>query len=533
MAEQGRLPAKSDVYGISEAFDMARYRNVLLCGLVILIVLVPLWPAFEKSAAPMDEGSLLVYPELVLKGQLPYRDFETFYGPANLWVLSGVYAVFSPGIFVERAAGLFYRVLILGAIFAIARRWNGCLAAGCTIVAGILLLPSFLAAYAWMGGIMCALWSIWLIAKPESNRRVLIGGILAGAALLFRPDLGPAVFVSALPLLLLARFTGTRNYVCGFAIALLPLLWIALAASPTEVVNNLFVYPVIYSRPGRHLEIFSADSYVVSLFLLHVAAAITNTVVGAIAIYVKRKDPTARLLLSVGLFGLALTHQAAQRIDFLHVIFAALVSIGTLPLAIFALFQLRPGLAISANRDGTLATSLVLVLLGLLVPEFTGYARHEAIAAFHHDKIDASFVQQGDRCFPVNTDQQAISFRKVLNTLDSKAQSGDRLFVGPADLRRTNRNDTFIYHLMPRLRPATYFLEMNPGSANRANSRLANDVASADWLVLDHALDTVTEKNESVRFASDLPMQIVAGRFELCAQYGPLDLYRKKNPAAL
>ena len=78
---------------------MARYRNALLCGLVILIVLVPLWPAFEKSAAPMDEGSLLVYPELVLKGQLPYRDFETFYGPANLWVLSGVYAVFSPGIY--------------------------------------------------------------------------------------------------------------------------------------------------------------------------------------------------------------------------------------------------------------------------------------------------------------------------------------------------------------------------------------------------------------------------------------------------
>src|SRR5438552_13682126 len=34
---------------------------------------------------------------------------------------------------------------------------------------------------------------------------------------------------------------------------------------------------------------------------------------------------------------------------------------------------------------------------------------------------------------------------------------GTTLFVGPLDLRRTNYNDTFIYHLMLQLRPATYF----------------------------------------------------------------------------
>jgi hypothetical protein len=86
---------------------------------------------------------------------------------------------------------------------------------------------------------------------------------------------------------------------------------------------------------------------------------------------------------------------------------------------------------------------------------------------------------------------------------------------------------------MPQLQPATYFLEMNPQSANRPNSRLAADVASADWLVLDHVLDVSTEKNESMKFASDRPMRVIQEQFELCGRYGPWDLYRKKKVASL
>jgi hypothetical protein len=171
----------------------------------------------------MDEGSLLVYPELILKGQLPYRDFETFYGPANLWVLAAAYAGFGPSIFAERAVGLTYRVLTLMAIFALVQRWGTTLAAGCTIVASLLLLPILLGAYAWIGGATCALWSIWTIAKPESTRRCFLGGILAGLALLFRIDLGPAVIASALPLFLLMRAARRWSYLGGAAFALLPL----------------------------------------------------------------------------------------------------------------------------------------------------------------------------------------------------------------------------------------------------------------------------------------------------------------------
>ena len=74
---------------------------------------------------------------------------------------------------------------------------------------------------------------------------------------------------------------------------------------------------------------------------------------------------------------------------------------------------------------------------------------------------------------------------------------------------------------------------MNPGSANRPNSRLAADVASADWLVLDRVLDIINEQNESSKFGSDQPMQMITQRFQLVGQMGPWQIYRKKIGASL
>jgi hypothetical protein len=73
---------------------------------------------------------------------------------------------------------------------------------------------------------------------------------------------------------------------------------------------------------------------------------------------------------------------------------------------------------------------------------------------------------------------------------------------------------------------------MNPGSANRPDSRLTTDVNSADWLVLNHAWDTWDEPNDSVRYGSDATMKVVRAEFELCSRYGSIELYRHKQVAA-
>src|SRR3984893_5435828 len=121
--------------------------------LVAALLITALWPAFQTPAPPEDEGIALVYPEMFLKGRLPYRDFETIYGPGNLLVLSTAYSFFGTNIFVERAIGLIYRLLILLGIFGIAQIWNSIAALVCAFLAAIMLGGTQLFANTWFAAL--------------------------------------------------------------------------------------------------------------------------------------------------------------------------------------------------------------------------------------------------------------------------------------------------------------------------------------------------------------------------------------------
>jgi hypothetical protein len=73
---------------------------------------------------------------------------------------------------------------------------------------------------------------------------------------------------------------------------------------------------------------------------------------------------------------------------------------------------------------------------------------------------------------------------------------------------------------------------MNPLSANRQNSRLSGDIATADWLILDEALDTSNEPNASLQLGSDQPLRVIANQFTLVRRWGSYSVFvRKPNPA--
>jgi hypothetical protein len=82
--------------------------------------------------------------------------------------------------------------------------------------------------------------------------------------------------------------------------------------------------------------------------------------------------------------------------------------------------------------------------------------------------------------------------------------------------------------MFPQLRPASYFLEMNPFSANRPHSRLAADVSNADWLILDRTMDQWSEPNRSAEFGDDAPNRVVLTEFELVGDFGAYGLFRRK-----
>jgi hypothetical protein len=86
--------------------------------------------------------------------------------------------------------------------------------------------------------------------------------------------------------------------------------------------------------------------------------------------------------------------------------------------------------------------------------------------------------------------------------------------------------------MLPDLQPSTYYIEMDPGVANREGSRLADDVASSDVVVLSTVWDDWDEPNDSRHIGSDAPNRVLADRFCLVDEYGDglYRLYRKAGP---
>jgi hypothetical protein len=475
-----------------------------------------------------DEGSVLVYPELVLKGWLPYRDFEVFYGPGNIYLLAAAYALFGVNIFVERAVGLAYLVASGAAIFCLARRWSLPLAIGVTVIAGFMLLPIDLRAQNWTGALALALWSLLIATSRVSGKRQFIAGLLAALALTYRPDVAPALLASFGLLLFYLPAKARWAMVLGGALGLLPLLVLTGAAGFGNVLDNLFVYPVLHVNQGRKLSLFSAGWDLIGLFFLHVAAAVATIAIGALLLRSRRQRLRTLLLLAVGLFALLVTHQASQRVDKYHVLPTCVLGTTLLPVALIALAQHLFPTRQSVMWPILCVAAMLLAVLGI-DPELWQYARDQSRRAFAAQEDDATFVEHAGRRFPIGSQQLARFTQELIDELARVSQPGDRLFVGPSDLRRTNNNDTFLYHLFPHLIPATYFLEMNPQSANRPGSRLAADVSTADWLVLDHRWNAWTEPNASQRYGSEEPERVILANFVLENRFGDYDLFRHKR----
>jgi hypothetical protein len=505
-----------------------RTRPLLVAGLCLLILLFAFSSGYNAPGIPMDEGMVLVYPELVQHGAVPYRDFETVYGPGNWWFLSGVYAIFGTNIQVERTAGLLYRIVCLLSIFALTRRWGITVAASCLLLAGTLLINTGIVALSWWGAMACAMSALALCAADLTPWRCVGAGFLAGLAILFRVDVGPALCLAALPILWKLDWS-RRLLLSGAAgvTASVPLLAIVSVIGVGPVLNDLFFLPVLHSSPARNLPFSGVEFRLLLFFAAHLIALALNIGAGVLVMCRRDDNRATPVLLAAALFAAGITHQPYHRLDFIHLLFAAFLTISLLPLSLLVLASairsqlLRPRLA-GAFCAGSAA------LLFLCMPSI----RNGTIIALAHPlgttPRDSFLVKRNGRSFPLLTASSALLVEQMLEKLDGLSKPGERLFVGPADLRRTNYSDTFIYHLMPKLRPASPFLEMNPFSANAPGSRLSSDLEQADWLVLNRAWDDWPEQNRSRENGPDAPLRVIKDDFTIIGEYGTFELFRRK-----
>ncbi|MEO5901000.1 MAG: hypothetical protein ABIR68_12875 [Ilumatobacteraceae bacterium] len=545
-------PATTDVpvpYVLGGPLRRPSGRGVAAVVAVLLVIAIPVRGLFKSTGSSMEEGFMLVFPKRLLAGDVPNVDYLHLYGPFSIHVLAGWYELFGYTLQSERTFGLLQHTVVIFGIFALTRAWGRRMALISALAATFLVLtPIGLSALAWEGGVALAVWSVVLGVRAlytdgrEQLRATLGAGLLAGFALGYRPDL-----VLALALVhgwLLWRSRRWRPVAAGLVVGLVPVLVHLAMAGLGASVQGMVLDPVFKLRPGRELPRppswghidgalqavaegpadapwwrFPALSANHQLFLWFFTVVIVAIGLVVLSLRWVRHDGAPRhiVLLAGSLLGLGMLPQAVQRPDSTHLAWGSCVSMALLPCAIAELWsRRRPHLA---RHQWLVAGAAIAVVLGVVCPFYTYryYLLDARIAA--GNKPGGFEVARGDRIFYFGNQPLQEASQDAIDELAASSKPGERLFVGPADLSRTIYSDVVFYYLFPELEPATYFIEMDPGLADKAGSRLAADVTSADWVLLTNFWTGWYEPNASSSFGSDAPNQVVASQFCLVGNY--------------
>lgn len=542
------------------------WRTAAGVAVVAVAVVLPLRALFHQSGSPMEEGFMLVFPERILAGDAPHRDFLHLYGPGGLWVLAGVYEVVGTSLAAERVVALLQQLGIVAGVFLLARPFGRGVATVCGVTAVLLsVMPLGLTALAWSGGVALAV--LGLVAGLRGHRAgrgVLAGeaddaggpwlvaaGLLGAAALLYRPDLVLAVALSYGALAWVLPRPQRIRLFSALGAALVVGYGIHLALSgPVHAFDGMVIEPVFELRPGRSLPVppswdqfdgqladvgrLAAPGWslpapqgpqqVVLWFFALPLAILVEVAYAAQRVRAAPGDDRALRLLAPALLGLGMLPQALQRPDATHLAWVSCVPLALGPAFVAEAIRHRsPGRRASGPLALGAALVSALVFLFVVTPHFTVRTWVDLSRQTAQGEYFGYEVSRGDRNFYIGSDPIAAAAQTLVDDLDRRSRPDDRLVVGTADLRKTPYSDAYFYYLFPELVPGTRYIEMDPGVANAEGSGLAEDVAGADWLVLSHVWDPWDEPNASGDLGSDAPNEVVADHFCLRGSYGSED----------
>ena len=524
-----------------------RHRWVLPTVLVGLVVAAPLRGVFRAPGAPMEEGFMIVFPERLLHGDIPNRDYLHLYGPGSIWTLAAFMKVFGVSMWTERAVGALQIVGLVAGTTWVGYRWGRYAAFLCGAVTAVVLIPPMgVTALAWVGGVAFAVWSVAVAARaldPGQNRRRLLlwSGLLAGASLLYRPDL---VIALGIPLGVLFVWAldgaGRRRLALGTAIGVSPYLIHLALAGVGNSVQGMVLDPVFKLRPGRRLPFppptndytsflnrafafrefpwpFPAFRQPLQIAVWFWTLVAVCVLLVAIGVWAKRAGSVhGWRLLALSLLAIGLLPQAVQRADTAHLCWVSCVPFGLLPAFLAEAARLR-----GARAVPTKAVMLLPLALLFLFPHFTyrWYADYTA-QSFGQRREASNMVNHGGRSFYYGRHDVGVAAEEMFADIDRLTKPGDRLIVGPGTFRRTPYSEAYLYYMLPKLVPGTRYIEMDPGVTNAADSGLADELRKADVVIMSTMYDNWVEPNTSQDPGSPVPDRVLARDFCRVDRYG-------------
>ena len=537
-----------------------RTKRIVVFVIIGLAFALPLRGLLRNQGPPMEEGFMLVFPERVLHGDFPNRDFLHLYGPGSLWALAGWMKVLGVTLESERLFALLQQIGVVTGLYWLTRPWGRRLALACALLSLVFILPPLgLTALAWVGGVALGLIGLGLTlagrrrlprAPSVALHYAFWGGFVSAMALLFRLDLVIAVALGSLAATAGLGAGFRKRLLAGFALGFSLYVVQLVTAGPYTTFKGMVLDPVVYLRGGRrlpippswgHLDGFLQRSGAISppkwplphletsqqlflWFFFMLAAVVFVPIVGRLSVKRNPRRFEGRVLLSAGLFGLGMISQGVQRVDSAHFSWVSCVSVALLPVAVFELVtlrRLRTQSRAPRRIGGRFACGLAIpVAILLVLPHFTAWSYIDFTAQSVGRHRIAFEIERNGRRFYYGRDDVARAARQLLTTVPKVAKPGDKLFVGTADLRKTPYSDAYLYYLLPEFPPGTYYIEMDPGVANRKGSRMASDLSHSQIAILSGVWTNWREPNDSRKFGSTESTRVLKRDFCSVKKFG-------------
>jgi hypothetical protein len=540
-------------------------------AIVFLASYLLLFAGMTRRPGFYDEGIMLTGAMRVAAGQIPHRDFHYIYGPAEIYILSGLFKTFGASLLAERLFDLLIKALLVTTVYAIVLSY--CRRAIAIFIAAVTIL--------WLFGLkefgvamtpvsLLNLVGSYLILPTfvgrVSTRRMVAAGAISGAAALFRPDTGIAlvgIHACVIAFAIYLCFDGTANrlrifvstfgpYLLGFVVLTLPAAIYYLSLAPlAAMLQDIVFYPAKYYHSGRYLPFPGID--LKGLENLGVYLPIAITVISLYALVAQRLrnragagEPLDTIRQQQAWYGFLATFTILLIVMYLKGLVRAsplqmyLAIISSL-LVVAVLFQHQ-----SAFPRPVRISISCLMWLSLLPAAWS--ALHEirfeyvwrcsvaqrilfpnAAAGIETEWCKtAGPLTTGFCFFPEDDRVHAIEF------ISSHTQPGQSLYVGVSHHDRIFANDNIIYFATQRI-PATRWSHFDPDLQNRYDiqTQMVDELERnpPPYIVLDSEFESSREPNDSSKSSGvSLLDRYIHDKYQPSETFGTMSVWQRRSP---
>jgi hypothetical protein len=522
----------------------------------ILSALIALWHTLVDVWLPIqyyDEGILLTDAQLLLHGQVPYRDFYSNYPPGIFALIAGLWRITGVSVLAYRLLGVALHVCVGALAGRVAGRVSGrrfvWLAAGLTW-AWLERLEASPSAYLAALALGLAFAELCVCAREhddaqvDSRARWALAGLAFGASGCFRHDL--FVYLTA-ALVVAAAIAAWRRelvlpraarwFAAGTAVPLLA-LWLPtfLGAGVQHVTSDLFLDQVRYVMPARVLPLpslleakplgasgIALPACAVDLLAAGVLLALIAPLSGGLALTSARYRRLPIVLLES--LSLAVLPQMLGRTDPQHTLYAVTPGI----ILLCGLSDAGIARTASAPRRAAWTHAALYALPLALAAAWLALAAREALWPVRAWPAPVSAAATLPRYFPLPS-EHLEERRAALAFIAAHTSAGDPIFVGLWSHRRAMGNDLDLYFLADRT-GATRYMQFDPNVVTRPDvqeemiAELERTKPRAGILT---SLEIWYEPNQSNRLGSPLLDEYLHANYRLVETVGTYRMILRK-----